>query len=45
MSAPRFPSVPEPEEPADLPGVFDQLTGIDVIDGELMPRTSEHPGE
>jgi hypothetical protein len=38
------PSPIEPaEEPADLPDVFDGLIGIDVVDGELVPREPEPP--
>ncbi|MFS0792737.1 hypothetical protein [Microbacterium sp. 1P10AE] len=36
----RFPLTPEPAGDADLPEVFDQLTGIDVVDGELIPRAT-----
>lgn len=45
MNTPRFPPVPEPDDSGELPEVFSQLTGIDVIDGELMPRSSEPAGE
>jgi hypothetical protein len=37
---PRFPLTPEPAGAGDLPEVFDQLTGIDVVDGELIPRAA-----
>lgn len=32
-----------PDSPDDLPEVFAGLTGIDVIDGELVPRASPSP--
>ncbi|MDF2047854.1 hypothetical protein P2P98_16945 [Microbacterium sp. Kw_RZR3] len=44
----RYP--PSPMEPgegpadsADLPDVFDGLVGIDVVDGELVPREPGPP--
>lgn len=40
MSDSRFPLSPDPDDGGDLPEVFDQLTGIDVVDGELIPRSS-----
>ncbi|WP_269454547.1 hypothetical protein [Microbacterium sp. T32] len=44
MSDSRFPLTPDPDD-ADLPDVFDQLTGIDVVDGELIPRSSPPAAE
>jgi hypothetical protein len=35
---PRLPSVPDPDDPGELPEIFAQLTAIDVVDGELIPR-------
>ncbi|CAN3700892.1 MULTISPECIES: hypothetical protein [unclassified Microbacterium] len=44
MTHPPTPWHPEPgDESDDLPHVFDGLIGIDVIDGELVPRASEPP--
>ncbi|MBN9210358.1 MAG: hypothetical protein J0I95_02430 [Microbacterium sp.] len=45
MSDSRFPLLPEPDDAGDLPDVFDQLTGIDVVDGELIPRSSPPAAE
>lgn len=45
MSDSRFPPTPEPGDADDLPEVFDQLTGIDVVDGELIPRSSPPAAE
>ncbi|WP_278103550.1 hypothetical protein AB0870_02015 [Microbacterium proteolyticum] len=45
MSDSRFPLLPEPGDAGDLPEVFDQLTGIDVVDGELIPRSAPTAGE
>ncbi len=42
MNDPRLP-LPEPSDDDDLPDVFAGLTGIDVVDGELIPRASEPP--
>ncbi len=45
-SAVTHPPIPRHSEPADdpdLPEVFRSLIGIDVIDGELVPRASEPP--
>ena len=44
----RFPLTPGPGDAGDaddLPEIFDQLTGIDVVDGELIPRSSPTSGE
>ncbi|MEZ3157241.1 hypothetical protein AB1K56_09985 [Microbacterium sp. BWR-S6Y] len=44
MTHPPTPRNPEPAgEPDDLPEVFQGLIGIDVVDGELVPRASEPP--
>lgn len=44
MSNPPTPRHPGPaENPDDLPEVFAGLVGIDVIDGELVPRSVEPP--
>jgi len=45
VSDSRFPLLPEPDDAGDLPDVFDQLTGIDVVDGELIPRSSPPAAE
>ncbi|MFZ8756076.1 hypothetical protein ACO03V_01490 [Microbacterium sp. HMH0099] len=39
------PFLPAPDDDGwnDLPDVFDGLIGIDVIDGELVPRVSSRP--
>ncbi len=42
MSDRFLPPGPGPEDD-DLPDVFSGLTGIDVIDGELVPRVAEPP--
>jgi hypothetical protein len=45
-SAVTHPPIPRQSQPAndpDLPEVFRSLIGIDVIDGELVPRASEPP--
>jgi len=31
------------DDSADLPSVFDSLVGIDVVDGELVPREAKPP--
>jgi hypothetical protein len=38
VSDSRFPFPSDPDDTGDLPDVFEQLTGIDVVDGELIPR-------
>ncbi len=44
MTHPPTPRHPGPaDDPDDLPDVFQGLIGIDVIDGELVPRASEPP--
>ncbi|MEV7826644.1 hypothetical protein [Microbacterium enclense] len=44
MAYPPIPGHPEPaNDPDDLPDVFRGLIGIDVVDGELVPRASEPP--
>ena len=44
MAYPPVPRHPEPsDDPDDLPEVFDGLIGIDVIDGELVPRAAKPP--
>ncbi|SDO43349.1 hypothetical protein SAMN04487848_0880 [Microbacterium sp. ru370.1] len=44
MTHPPTPRHPEPAgDPDDLPEVFNGLIGIDVVDGELVPRASEPP--
>ena len=45
MTDSRFPLSPDPDDAGDLPAVFDQLTGIDVVDGELIPRSSPPSAE
>ncbi|MDQ1082857.1 MULTISPECIES: hypothetical protein [Microbacterium] len=41
MTHPPIPPHPQPaDDPDDLPEVFRGLIGIDVIDGELVPRAS-----
>jgi hypothetical protein len=44
VSESRFLPTPDPDD-ADLPDVFDQLTGIDIVDGELIPRSSSPAAE
>ncbi|WP_181373437.1 hypothetical protein [Microbacterium sp. HMWF026] len=44
MTHPPTPRHPGPaDDPDDLPDVFQGLIGIDVVDGELVPRASESP--
>lgn len=44
MTHPPTPGRPESADDGDdLPEVFRSLIGIDVIDGELVPRSSEPP--
>ncbi len=45
MTHPPTPWQPDPGafDPDDLPEVFHRLVGIDVIDGELVPRASKPP--
>lgn len=43
MTYPPVPRHSEPADDPDLPEVFRSLIGIDVIDGELVPRASEPP--
>lgn len=44
MTQPPIPRHPDPaDDPDDLPEVFRSLIGIDVVDGELVPRASEPP--
>ncbi|MDQ1123410.1 hypothetical protein [Microbacterium trichothecenolyticum] len=43
MTHPPTPRLPEPADPDDLPDVFRELIGIDVIDGELVPRAADSP--
>ncbi|MDU0366478.1 hypothetical protein AB0O16_01520 [Microbacterium sp. NPDC089180] len=44
MTHPPTPRHPEPAgDPDDLPEVFRGLIGIDVVDGELVPRATEPP--
>lgn len=44
MTHPPTPRHPGPaNDPDDLPDVFRGLIGIDVVDGELVPRASESP--
>lgn len=40
---PPFLPAPDDEGWNDLPDIFDGLIGIDVIDGELVPRVSTRP--
>lgn len=40
---PPFLPAPDDDGASDLPDVFDGLIGIDVIDGELVPRISVRP--
>jgi len=44
VTNPPTPRHPESgNDPDDLPDVFQGLIGIDVIDGELVPRASAEP--
>ncbi|WP_295790821.1 hypothetical protein [uncultured Microbacterium sp.] len=44
MTHPPTPRHPGPAgDPDDLPDVFRGLIGIDVVDGELVPRAAEPP--
>jgi hypothetical protein len=45
VTHPPTPWQPDPGafDPDDLPEIFHRLIGIDVIDGELVPRASEPP--
>ncbi|MDQ1138043.1 hypothetical protein QE410_002842 [Microbacterium sp. SORGH_AS 1204] len=44
MVHPPHPWNSEPaNDPDDLPEVFRGLIGIDVVDGELVPRASDAP--
>ncbi|MFB9785685.1 hypothetical protein DEU35_0899 [Microbacterium sp. AG157] len=44
MTNPPGPRHPESwNDPDDLPDVFQGLIGIDVIDGELVPRATAEP--
>lgn len=44
MTQPPIPRPPgSADDPDDLPEVFRGLIGIDVVDGELVPRASEPP--
>ncbi|MCD2168757.1 MULTISPECIES: hypothetical protein [Microbacterium] len=45
MTSPPNPWHPEPADghDDDLPDVFDGLTAIDVVDGELVPRAPAPP--
>lgn len=45
MSDSRIPQTPDPDDAGDLPEVFDRLTAIDVVDGELIPRMSPRRAE
>ncbi len=36
---------PAADDSDDLPSVFDGLVGIDVVDGELVPRAAKPPRE